>query len=88
MVRVFGDLDRALAGSLSRCLAGLSDGGPADLVVDLDGVRFCDSNGLGALLGAHCRIDGLGGHLELRQAVPEVRHVLEERGLDRVLHLV
>jgi anti-sigma B factor antagonist len=84
VIRVFGDLDWTNSGSLTTCLTGLVEGGETDIVLDLDGVPYCDSSGIGALVGAHQR---LHGHLEVRQTAPEVRHVLEERGLDRVLHV-
>ncbi len=87
VVRVHGDLDGDTARALNLCLCGLASGGLLDLVVDLDEVSFCDSTGLGVLLGVHRRLAGGGGRLEVRQPAPDVRHVLEERGLDRVLHL-
>lgn len=87
MVRVFGGLEGLVASALTLCVGGLAAGGSVHLVVDLDEVPYCDAAGLGTLLGIHQRLDDDGGRLEVRQAAPDVRHVLEERGLDQVFHL-
>lgn len=84
VVRVVGDLDASTSPTLRDCLAGLLDQGTDDLVVALDSVPFCDSSGLGVLVGAHRRLAHDGGHLEVRHPRPPVRHLLEVSGLDRV----
>lgn len=84
IVRVVGDLDASTSPTLQECLAGLLDGGTDDLVVELDSVPFCDSSGLGVLVGAHRRLAHDGGHLAVRRPRPPVRHLLEISGLDRV----
>ncbi len=84
IVRVVGPLDASTSPTLRDCLAGLLDGGTEDLVVALDSVPFCDSSGLGVLVGAHRRLAHDGGHLAVSRPRPPVRHLLEISGLDRV----
>ena len=51
--------------------------GPPRVVVDLGGLDFLDSTGLGVLLGAVKRVRGQGGALALCRAEPQVRKVFE-----------
>ncbi len=85
VVRMVGDLDAVSAPGLRSCLAGLLDGGASDLEVELASVPFCDSTGLGVLVGVHRRLLELGGHLAVLHPRPAVRHLLEISGLDRIL---
>lgn len=84
VVRVVGDLDASTSPQLHDCLIDLLDQGTDDLVVELDSVPFCDSSGLGVLVGAHRRLAHDGGHLAILHPRPPVRHLLEVSGLDRV----
>jgi anti-sigma B factor antagonist len=52
---VAGEVDSASAAVLRAELDRALDAGPAELVVDLDGVTFLDSAGLAVLAGAHRR---------------------------------
>ena len=55
------------------------------LVVDLAGLRFVDSTGLGALIGEFARVRRSGGDMVLRAAQPSVRRTIEVMGLERAL---
>jgi len=69
----------------ARLIAMLSDGRP-HLIVDLEGVRFLDSSGLGALVAALKLARSRGGELRLVcENQRSVRKVLQVTGLDRVL---
>ena len=46
-------------------LADLIDADHTDVVVDLTGVTFMDSTGLGVLVGALKKVRGYGGRLQL-----------------------
>lgn len=85
VVHVVGELVAGTAPALQTCLRGLADGGTVEVVVDLTDVPYCDDIGLGVLVGAHRRLHQGGGHLWLHDPGPQVRHTLEEHGLDRVL---
>ena len=65
IVEVAGELDIHSSPVLRKRLANLMDADRIDLAVDLGGVGFLDSMGLGVLVGALKRIRGLGGRLQL-----------------------
>ena len=60
-----GDLDVYTVGSLRDALGKLIEEGSAKVVVDLDGVPFMDSSGLGALMGGVRRMRESGGDLAI-----------------------
>ena len=60
-----GDLDVYTVGSLRDSIGTLLDAGATKVVVDLDGVPFMDSSGLGALMGGVRRLREAGGDLAI-----------------------
>jgi anti-sigma B factor antagonist len=84
VVSVAGEIDIATAARLREGLAGLAAGG-CPLVADLDQVRFIDSAGLAALVGAANRADAHGGSLHVVCARPRIRQLFRLTGLDRRL---
>ena len=67
-----------------EAMAEVVGDGALDLAVELDDVPFCDSTGLGVLVGAHRSLAAHGGHLTVVHPRPTVRHLLVRSGLDRV----
>lgn len=65
VVHVTGEIDVYTAPVLREELAKLVDGGHNNLVVDLTGVPFMDSTGLGVLVGALKKVKTHGGDLAL-----------------------
>lgn len=65
IVEVSGEVDVYSASVLREKLADLIDANHTDLVVDLTGVGFLDSTGLGVLVGALKKVRGFGGRLQL-----------------------
>ena len=84
VVTVAGEIDIATATWLREGLAGLAAGG-RPLVADLDRVRFIDSAGLAALVGAANRAAAHGGSLHVVCARPRIRQLFRLTGLDRRL---
>ena len=60
-----GDLDVYTVGSLRDAIAEILDNSDPKVVVDLDGVPFMDSSGLGALMGGVRRLREAGGDLAI-----------------------
>jgi anti-sigma B factor antagonist len=86
LVRLSGELDLYAAPQLENELETLIRAGAAHVLVDLSGLGFLDSSGLGVLLGAARRLGreafaltGLG---------IETRRVLEITGTDRILTVI
>jgi anti-sigma B factor antagonist len=76
---VIGELDVSSAPKLRQALVELAAAapGPPLVVVDLAGVDFLDSTGLGVLLGGLKRVRARDGALALCRAEPQVRKVFE-----------
>jgi len=87
VLAVAGELDSHSSPQLRTTLLGLVADGDEDVVVDLAGVSFCDSTGLGVLVGAHRRMAASERTLAVRSVRPAVRHLLEVSGLDQVLQV-
>jgi anti-sigma B factor antagonist len=58
---------------------------PPGVVVDLTGVGFIDSTGLGEIVGAHKALSRRDGQLHLAVTSPRVQRLLTLTGLDELL---
>jgi anti-anti-sigma factor len=85
VLRPHGRLTMSAAGELKALLDGTIAAGRTLVVVDLSGVEFMDSSGLGALVGGLRATRAAGGDLRIAQAGPQIRTVLELTTMDRVL---
>jgi len=80
-----GRLDVAGAPTLKAAIGDvIKDDGPPRLVIDLEGVSFVDSTGLGSVIAALKLVRGSKGDLRLAAPNQQVRVVLELTTLDRV----
>ena len=65
----------------------LIEEGKVNLLVDLKGVGFLDSSGLGALVRALTSAQKEGGQTKLLHVGPQIRKLLEMTKLDSVFEL-
>lgn len=84
---VTGEIDMQTAPQLRAEVAGL-DAAQGTLVLDLGGVAFVDSSGLGALLGIKKEQDRAGGRLLLARIPAPVDRIIEITKMDRVFDRV
>lgn len=56
-----------------------------EVVLDLSGVEFMDSSGLGLILGRYTKITDLGGHLTLRGLTDEAMKIVTLAGVDKFI---
>jgi anti-sigma B factor antagonist len=88
VVAVRGDLDLDGGENLRAALREAMDEDPARrIVVDLEGVDFMDSAGIGVLVGGRERARGNDGDLVLVATGRGVLRVLALTGLDRVFEI-
>jgi anti-sigma B factor antagonist len=80
-----GRLNMVSARRLKELLADLVAQGTTRIVVDMDGVTFLDSSGLGALIGGLKSARQAGGDLRIARVTPSVLSVFRLTNLDRVL---
>ncbi|MFI6501502.1 STAS domain-containing protein [Nonomuraea typhae] len=84
VVQVRGELDVSSAPRLNAALEQVWSGtAPPHVVIDLTGVPFCDSVGLGELVAAHNRARQASGRLVLVLEPGMITHLLTITNLDR-----
>lgn len=84
-VAVRGELDVLTAPFLWERLETLLPQAGERLVLDLGGVRFIDSMGLGVIVRAQSRLRHATGRLVVRSLQDQARKVFEMTGLDKTL---
>lgn len=82
VVSATGEIDVFTAPDLDAHLTDLQDAGASRLVIDLSGVSFLDSTGLGVLVKNLKRARDAGGWIRLVITSDRVRKVFEITGLD------
>ena len=79
-----GRLDVSGAPALRDAVGEVVRDGPTKVVIDMEGVSFVDSTGLGSVIAALKQIRGTQGELRLAAPNQQVRVVLELTTLDQV----
>jgi anti-sigma B factor antagonist len=87
VVAVTGELELGTAPRLRQQVVSLIGGGRSHLVIDLSGVDFVDSVGLGVVVGALKRARTHGGDVLITGAEPRVRALFEITRLDEIIGL-
>lgn len=87
VLSVAGELDIVGAPDLRQAVVREVADGARLLALDVSGLDFIDSFGIGAVVGALKRVRQRGGELELVCPVPRIRRVFEICDLDRILEL-
>jgi anti-sigma B factor antagonist len=87
VLTVTGEIDVATAPRLREHIVTLVNEGETRIVVDLQGVDFIDSTGLGALVGGLKRVRTHGGELAIVCTRPRLLKVFEITGLVRVFEI-
>ena len=87
VVQPKGEIDLYTAPRLKEELSSLIEEGRSRIVVDLSGVEFLDSTGLGVLIGTLKRCREADGELVLAGARETADKVLRITGLDKVFRI-
>ena len=87
VIKVRGDVDIYTAPQLRETIHKVVDAGRSDVIVDLGGVDFIDSTGLGVLIGGLRRARERGGELVIASPSERVRRILEITDLRRIFRI-
>ena len=87
LFRVAGNLDLTTVDRL-RAAVGPACGAGAEVRLDLSGVEFCDSTGVGTFVWLHRQATAAGGRLVLCAPRRPVREVLRISGVDRAIQVL
>ncbi|MFI5955576.1 STAS domain-containing protein [Cryptosporangium sp. NPDC051539] len=82
---IVGEVDMATTPQMRDELLGLVDSGEQHLVLDVSGVPFLDSTGLGVLMEVHRRLRDNSGAVALVGARPALVRLLTITNLSRAL---
>jgi anti-anti-sigma factor len=86
-VRLYGELDDASVPPLRDRLANLVADLVGDLVLDIAGLSFEDSTGLGLFVTLHKNLESRGRQFILFGPTPMARRILEITGLNSILRI-
>ncbi|HEV8296207.1 MAG TPA: STAS domain-containing protein [Acidimicrobiales bacterium] len=87
VVRLIGELDLQSAPRVRTAMASVHGGHTDRVVVDLEGLSYMDSVGIGLLVSSRQRLESEGRHLSLRNPAPPIRRLLQITGLEDYLGL-
>src|SRR5918912_4014887 len=87
VVDVKGEIDVYTAPKLREKLIELVSDGSYDIVVNLEGVDFLDSTGLGVLVGALKRVKAHDGSLSLVCTQDKIPKIFKITGLTKVFEI-
>ena len=82
-----GDVDFATGPELRKAITETLVAGDVNLVVDLLGVDFIESTGLGALIGGRRRAEAVNGSLSLVCTEEQLLRIFEITGLDKIFDI-
>ena len=84
VVTVAGEIDLYTCGQLREALRQAVDDGPGTVVVDMTGVEWIDSTGLGTLVGALKRARAKDGTVQVAGASDLIAKHFQVTGLSRL----
>ncbi len=86
-LRLKGRLDASTSQDLKAKVTDLVRSGSVNLVMDMSGVDFIDSSGIGALVASLHSTTALGGTIKIAALQGPVRSILELTRLHRIFEL-
>lgn len=86
IIRIYGELDHHTASYVRESIElELEKGIYSHLVLNLEGLEFMDSSGLGVILGRYKRIMQMGGKMTLCSVQNSILRLMEMSGLLKIL---
>ena len=87
-VAIKGEIDHhGAVGVRARIDAKISEISPKKTVIDLSGIEFMDSSGLGLIMGRYALMQKMGGTLSVRNPNDRIVKIFEMAGLDKIVEI-
>jgi anti-sigma B factor antagonist len=87
VIEVSGEIDVYTAPKLREKLISLVEAGSYQLIVDMEGVEFLDSTGLGVLVGGLKRVRAHEGRIDLVCTQSRILRIFRITGLNKVFSI-
>ncbi|MGD0561130.1 MAG: STAS domain-containing protein [Streptosporangiaceae bacterium] len=87
VIEVSGEIDVYTAPRLREKIIALVDAGKYQLIIDMEGVEFLDSTGLGVLVGGLKRVRQHDGGIDLVCTQGRILRIFRITGLSRVFDI-
>ena len=87
VIEVSGEIDVYTAPKLREKLSILIEGGTYRLILDLEGVEFLDSTGLGALIGGLKRVRAHDGSIDIVCTQSRILRIFKITRLNKVFEI-
>src|SRR5215469_10436018 len=87
VIEVGGEIDVYTAPKLRERLVSLVESGRYELIVDMEGVEFLDSTGLGVLVGGLKRVRAHEGWIDLVCTQSRILRIFRITGLSKVFNI-
>ncbi|TDX51176.1 SpoIIAA-like anti-anti-sigma regulatory factor [Orenia marismortui] len=87
IIRLEGEFDLHTADHFKEKLEEKINDTIRNIILNLDGIKFIDSSGLGAILGTYKRITKTGGSLAMVKVTPQVERIFELSGILKIIKI-
>jgi anti-sigma B factor antagonist len=87
VLRLEGRLDASSAKEIKDRISDLAKNKRVNLVVDMAGINFIDSSGLGSLVASLRSVNKLGGDIRIASLQDQVRAIFELTRLHRIFEI-
>ena len=87
-VALYGEIDHHSAVIVRSEIDGMiAEHRPERLVLDLSGIDFMDSSGIGLIMGRYARMKAVGGELVVQRPNERIRRIFEMAGIERIVRI-
>lgn len=88
VIRLSGEIDHHGAVSVrSEIDRVIAERRPERLALELSGIDFMDSSGIGLVMGRYARMKAIGGELTVRNPSERVKKIFNMAGLERIVRI-
>lgn len=89
LLKLNGELDMNTSESLRQAIdTEIERRGIRHVILDLEGVSFIDSSGLGVILGRYKKLLPLGGKIVISNVPPHIYKIMELSGLPKIIQFL